>query len=102
MSNVTAPQHLVKQPGERRIIKFNFADALDTGESISGVPTVTSTTVGGETSDLFISEVSIVGEEVHCFIASGTHTYRYRLESTINTSTGQILQGDGILRVTDI
>lgn len=102
MSNVTAPQHLIKQPNEKRKIKFDFAAMLDSDEAISGTPTMTSTTLGGDTSDLAISQISVVGEQVHCFIESGTHAQKYRIETTIETDAGQRLQGDGILRVTDI
>jgi len=102
MSNVTSAQHLIKQPGEKRKIKFDFAAVLDTGEAISGTPIITSKKLGGDTSDLVISSVSVSGDEVHCFVESGTHAQRYRLEVTLDTDAGQILQADGILRVTDI
>lgn len=101
MSSVTAPEHLLKQPTERRRMTFDLSALLD-GTTISGTPTITSTTLGGEASDLVINTISVDGDNVVFFAESGTHAVRYRLEVTVNTYDDQRLVGDGILRVTDI
>lgn len=102
MSNVTAPEHLIKQPAEKRKFSIDFTNILG-GAAISGTPTFSSTTIGGETSDLSLEYISTSGNDTVFFFAeSGTHAVRYRGEVTIETDDGQRLVGDFILRVTDI
>jgi hypothetical protein len=101
MSNVTAPEHLNKQPGERRKFSIDFTNVLD-GAIISGIPLLSSTTIGGEESDLVLDYISSTDNVIYFFAESGTHTVRYRGEATIETDDGQRLIGDFILRVTDI
>lgn len=101
MSGVTASEHLLKQPGEKRKFSIDFSNILGDA-NISGTPTFTSTTLGGETSDLVLDFISVSGDSVFFYAESGTHAVRYRGETTIETDDGQRLIGDFILRVTDI
>jgi len=52
-------------------------------------------------SDLTITGETISGSKIEMFIEGGTSGLTYRIEITINTNASQILQGDGILFVSD-
>jgi len=94
-ASVTAPQVLVKQPGETRQFSMDFSSLLDSGETIS------SPSVSASPSGLTLGSASVSGSKVLFTIASGTHPVKYRLEVTVNTSGGAILVGDGVLRIQD-
>ena len=101
---VTAPQHLTKQPSETRTFSIDFAALMSTGETIeasSPAPVVTSEITGGGTTDLTIGTPTISGQVVLFTILGGTNCQRYRVECVITTSSAQVLEGDGILRVKD-
>jgi hypothetical protein len=100
MGIVTAPQKLVKQPGETRQFSMDFSNLMSTGETISD-QTVTATLDCGDASDLTISSITVVSQIVYCWIAGGTHGTTHRVQFTATTSTSQIVQGDGILYVRD-
>jgi hypothetical protein len=74
---------------------------MDTDETISSVDSVTAILVGGGTSDLTLETPTTSGQNVLVWISGGTNSYRYKVEARINTSTGQKLEGDGILKVRD-
>ena len=94
-ASVTAPQVLVKQPGETRQFSMDFSSLLATDETISS-PSVTSTPSG-----LTIGSASVSGSKILFDISAGTHPVKYRLEVTVTSSGGATLVGDGILRVQD-
>lgn len=105
---VTASQELCKQPSERRKFGMEFASLMSTGtgEVISSIDSVTSETISGGASDLTITLPSIVdgnatSSRVEFWIEDGTAGNKYRIEVLVTTSDGQILEGDGILKVTD-
>jgi len=50
---------------------------------------------------LTITGTTINGNKVEMFIEDGTTGNTYRVEITVNTNGSQILQGDGILYVSD-
>jgi hypothetical protein len=101
MSNLTANQRLCKQPAEKRKFSMDFAALLSTSEVITTISSITSEEINGDTSDLIISGQNINGSKVEMFIESGTSGKTYRVEITVSTNGGQILQGDGILYVSD-
>ena len=94
-SSVTAPEMLVKQPGETRQFSMDFSSLLESGETHSS-PSVSATPSG-----LTLGSASISGSKVLFTIASGTHQIKYRLEVTVTSSGGATLVGDGVLRVLD-
>ena len=103
---VTANQELCKQPAEKRKFSMEFSSLLGSGEIISIISSITSETIDGGTSDLTITSPSIIDgnatdSRVTLWIESGTSGLKYRIEVLVNTSGGQILQGDGLLKVTD-
>ncbi len=101
MSNITANQRLCKQPAEKRKFSMDFSNLLATGESITTISSVTSEEIDGGASDLVITGQTLNGASVEMFIESGTSGKTYRVEITVNTNGSQILQGDGILYVSD-
>ena len=102
---LTANQRLCKQPGEKRKFEMSFASVLGTSESISSITSVASEKVGGYDSDLTITSTGLVSAAptttVEMYVAGGTLGSTYRIEVLVNTDASQILEGDGILYVTD-
>jgi hypothetical protein len=99
--SITANQRLCKQSIERRKFSMDFAALLSSGETISGIASVTSEKIDGGATDLIITNSSVNGTKVEMFIEGGTSGMTYRIEVTITTNGSQILQGDGILYVSD-
>lgn len=98
---VTAPEKLEKQPSETRTYTMDFSGLMTSLETISSITTVTSELRGGGTSDLTIASENISAQTVTMSISGGTSGYVYRVEVIIVTSTSQIIEGDGMLFVTD-
>lgn len=101
MSNITANQRLCKQPVEKRKFSMDFTALLGSSELITGITSVTSEEINGGASDLTITGQTVVGSKVEMYIEGGTSGITYRVEVTITTNGSQILQGDGILYVSD-
>jgi len=114
MANITAKQRLCKQPAEKRKFSMDFSQLLATSEILTSISSVTSEKIDGSASDLTITEkidgsasdltitgTTINGNKVEMFIEDGTTGNTYRVEVTVNTNGSQILQGDGILYVSD-
>ena len=101
---VTSNQRLCKQPAEKRKFTMDFTNILGTGELIQGITSVNAEKEGGYTSDLSITSTGIVSGSKKCdmFIESGTLGNTYRIEVLITTDASQILEGDGILFITDM
>ena len=101
---VTSNQRLCKQPSEKRKFTMDFTNILGTGESISSITSVDSEKEGGYTSDLSITSTGIATGSKKCemYIASGTLSSTYRIEVLVATDASQILEGDGILFITDM
>ena len=100
MSNLSSSVIVKKQPGETIKTSMEFTNWLDTGVTISN-PIVTHVSYGCETSDLTVTNITINGQFVDMLISGGTDRTRYRVQVQVNTSGGEVLQGDGILEVTD-
>ena len=103
---VTANQELCKQPAEKRKFSMEFSSLLATSETITSIDQITSETIDGGTSDLtitspLITDGNATDSRVTLWIEGGTAGLKYRIEVLVNTSGGQILQGDGLLKVTD-
>ena len=102
---LTANQRLCKQPTETRKFEMDFSSILSTSENISSIVSINSEKVGGYTSDLVIGSTGLVSATptatVEKYIESGTLGSTYRIEVLVNTDGSQVLEGDGILYVTD-
>ena len=101
---VTANQRLCKQPAEKRQFTMDFTNILGTGELITQITTVSSEKEGGYLTDLSITSTGIAtgSKKVTMFIESGTLGNTYRIETLVTTDASQILEGDGILFITDM
>ena len=93
-----------KTAAERRLFSMDFSGKMSTGETIessSPAPVATSVTMCGGTSDLTIETPLIINSQaIEMWITGGTAGSRYKVTVTITTSTGQIIEGTGILKVT--
>jgi hypothetical protein len=103
--NITAPEYLIKQPNEKRQYTMDFSNLMAAGELIeesSPAPSVSfEDRGGGGSTDLTITGVEVSGQNVNMWISGGIHARTYRVEVLIETNGGQILEGDGKLKVTD-
>lgn len=117
MSAVSSTNVLLKQPSERRKYSFIFQDLMDdnAGEVITEIKSITSEIAGGGTSDLSITGTGIAGAVtlevngeyidyrsgvvVECWISSGSDSTKYRVEALVETDAGQILEGDGLIKI---
>lgn len=97
-NELTAPQLLTKQPGETKKFSMDFTNWIDTTVTLSD-PVITSEMIGGSTSDLTISSTTVAGKLIVFLIAGGTNAKHYNIQVTVTTSDGEVLQGDGMLRV---
>ena len=102
---LTSNQRLCKQPTEVRKFEMDFSSILSTSENISSIVSINSEKVGGYTSDLVIGSTGLVSATptgtVEMYIESVTLGSTYRIEVLVNTDGSQVLEGDGILYVTD-
>jgi len=100
----TADETAVKQPSEKRMFTMDFSAKMNTAETIEATtpaPAVTSTMSCDGVSDLTITDINITGQLVTMLIAGGTSGIRYRIAVVITTNLGYILEGDGILKVSN-
>ena len=101
MLNTSAPQFLVKAPAERRYYSMDFSALMSSTETITEINTITSEKRSGGISDLLIDGTGINGQTVEMYIGGGSNFLTYRVEVQITTSDSNILQGDGLLKVSD-
>ena len=102
---LTANQRLCKQPTETRKFEMDFTSVLGSSENITAITSVVSEKVGGYTSDLAIGSTGLVSATptgtVEMYFESGTLGSTYRIEVLVTTDASQILEGDGVLYITD-
>ena len=100
---LTANQRLCKQPTESRLFTMDFTSVLGSSEGVSSISGISSQKVGGYATDLSITNSGISSDtkKVNMYIASGSNGTTYRVEVLVNTDAGQVLEGDGILYITD-
>ena len=105
---ILSNQRLVKQPTETRKFGMELNNLLDTSETVSTITSISSEKIDGSATDLTIttsgiesSTVSSKNSLVTFWVAGGTTGNTYKLEVLVVTSSSAILEGDGILYVTD-
>ena len=105
---ILSNQRLVKQPTETRKFGMEFNNLLGTSETVSSITSIVSEKIDGSTTDLTItssgietSTVSSKNSLVTLWVAGGTTGNTYKIEVLVATSSSAILEGDGILFVTD-
>ncbi len=101
MPSSLSANNLIKQAQETRTYSMDFSNLMASTETISSITSVTSELRGGSTSDLTIASEAISGQTVTMVISNGTKSNTYRVEITITTSGLQILQGDGLLKISN-
>lgn len=85
-----------KQPSEKLLLGMDFSATLSSTDVLS-TPTITVDIAG-----LTIDTITIVGQKVNFFVSGGVDGQNYRINVVVNVSTGEILEGDGILKVRDL
>ncbi len=105
-----AEQIQAKTANEVRNLAANFTDKLDTGETLTGTPTVTvspsgvtASTVAVSTEALTILGESVaIGKAVTCSVSGGSAGTRYTLtiQCGTNASPAQTLEVSCLLDVT--
>lgn len=92
---------LYKQPGETRLFDMSFANKMRDGETIVSIDSITSVP-----NDLTFNNSVYSGQVVQTLIGGGTIPIRpdtpeesYIVTFVITTSSGQILENEGILIV---
>lgn len=102
---LTANQRLCKQPTETRKFQMDFSSVLGSSENITSISSVSSEKVGGYATDLTIGSTGLISATptgtVEMYIEGGALGSTYRIEVLVNTDASQVLEGDGILYVTD-
>lgn len=115
MNEGTSPDRLFKQPGESLLLYMDFTKRLNTGETLTGTPTITSAeefpNAGGAT-DLTISSPAVtssaittnygtiaVGKGVQFRVVGGTDGKTYRIQVSCATSASNTRIYDGLLDV---
>lgn len=107
MSTITVTVPRVKHSSETRNAAVSMSGCLDSGETLSGTPTVaatgitiTSPAVSG--SALTIDGVSVpAGEAVTFKVAGGTAGTDYTITITVSTSASQTIVRKVLLKVSD-
>jgi len=85
-----------KQPGEKRLLKVNYSEALNAGDSISTC-TVDSVTPSG----LTVSSTTVESPVVYFTIESGTDGSEYKI-TLLATTTNEIFEDELTVTVTEI
>lgn len=100
MSNLAARQKFTKTPGEVRNVRLGLKDLLDSGELLTGTPTITVSPSGLTTASplvnvgtITIDDVSYsAGQAITFTISGGTAGTVYELLVSCDTDASQTLQ----------
>ena len=96
----TANEQLIKTENESRLFSMDFVNLLKSGETISTINYLGQYNKEG-LSDLAVGIPAVVGSEILFTIGGGTNNKRYRIIARITTSLGNILEGFGVLKISD-
>jgi hypothetical protein len=88
----TTPQH-VKHPSEVRNCAVSFVNVLDSGELLTGTPTVSATPTGLTFASIKVNTVALtingatvaVGQAVQFKVTGGTSGVKYQIEVSCGT-----------------
>lgn len=86
---------LTKQPSESKVLFIEFADQLQSGDSLASITSVTTA------AGLTIASTSISGTKVQGTYSSGTDGTTYHITAIVVTTNGETLEADVYLRVID-
>lgn len=107
--SITIQEARVKHSSETRNVGVSLSGCLESGETITGTPTVTAApsglTISGQSVNAAIVEIEGVnvpiGEAVLFAVAGGTDATKYTITVTAVTSEGQTIVRKCVLRVCD-
>ncbi len=110
MSDLDAPQVHVKAPGETRNITIDYAQKLDSGELLTGTPTVTGAPTGLTIANVAVNTVAltingqsrVAGQAVGFTAAGGTAGVTYVITAkcgSTSTPAEVALEGRCTLKV---
>lgn len=107
MTTLTIKNIGVKSPNETRLVGVSFSGCLDSGETLTGTPTVTGSPSGltlaskqVSSTALTIDGVSVPSAEAVTFtVAAGTAGTKYTITIVVGTTAGQTLERFVILQV---
>jgi hypothetical protein len=87
---------VIKQPSESRLFTMEFAALLADGETVTGITSVTVAPVTA--SPLTASGNTFAGTQIQFRLAGGLETTRYKVTAIITTSSGNTLEGEGLVQ----
>lgn len=92
-----------KRSGETITLTFDFRKLLGTGETVSSADWDVEVVEGTDASptDMIYGNTTVSGAKASQLITGGVDGNVYRMICSINTSTGQIVQGTALLEVDD-
>lgn len=99
--SLSASNLIYKKSGEKILVEMDFSEWLDEAVSITTINGVDSEICNGNSTDLVITDETIVGQSVTFFVDDGTDGLRYKVSVNITTSGGETLIGDGQLVIQD-
>jgi len=89
------PNHVVKQPIERRLLLFECSEALNDGDSIA---TFAVTVYSEDGSSVVVGMIDgspvINGTEVTLWLQNGTNGLVYFMEMVLTTVLGEVIEND--------
>jgi len=91
-------QTLILQHGESRLFTMHFTSNLASGETIASITSVTAAPTGLTISG---NAIATLGKKIQFSITSTTPN-SYKVTGKVVTSTGNTLEGEGILLVKDL
>lgn len=87
----------IKQPQESRVYSINFRALLAKGDSILGVTALTAAPSG-----LSLDTPTVASPRVLFRVSGGSAGVAYKLTCRVQTADSDVLEGEGILEVTDL
>ena len=85
-----------KDPDEARPYQLDFSNDMDTGDDITGTPTLTATPSG-----LTIGSPTVAGDKVTVQLSGGTAGRKYTIKCVASTVNGHTVVARGILTVSE-
>jgi hypothetical protein len=95
------PSVFRKQPWEERRLEFDVSSALNAGDSVSSLTSVT-VLLNGVAQSAMLGVASVVGNKVYALIKGGTHGLNYDVQVRVATTNGEKIEDDLMLEVRDL
>jgi hypothetical protein len=86
------PLSFTKDSDSKIQLTFDISKTLITGDSISSITAKVYNSAGVDVSTTMVHASSFLGTDVYVTFKSGTDKADYKLELTINTTLGEIIQ----------